>query len=154
MKWVFLVLSACAFAQTPAEQRGKKLIDQAIQALGGDNFLKRRTASKAGAPIRFIATTLRAVDIARIYTRYITVPTGKSGEKYWASASEKPSGSRRRALCCSPKMARGRSTGADRKNCPRIATTGIGTRLSATFSTFCACAFTSLEWCSNPAARM
>src|ERR1700735_222759 len=80
MKWMFVVLSACALAQTPAEQRGKKLIDQAIQALGGDNFLKMEDRIESGRAYSFYRDNISGRDIARIYTRYITVPAGKSSE--------------------------------------------------------------------------
>jgi hypothetical protein len=78
MKWMFLILSVSAFAQTPAEQRAKKLIDQAIQALGGDNFLKMEDRIETGRAYSFYRDNISGRDIARIYTRYITVPTGKT----------------------------------------------------------------------------
>lgn len=80
MKLAFLLLSACAFAQTPAEQRGKKIIADAVQALGGNNFLTMEDRIESGRAYSFYRDNISGRDIARIYTRYITVPAGKSGE--------------------------------------------------------------------------
>jgi hypothetical protein len=79
-KWTLLLLSACAFAQTPAEQRGKKIIDAAIQALGGNNFLQMEDRIESGRAYSFYRDNISGRDIARIYTRYITVPAGKTGQ--------------------------------------------------------------------------
>jgi hypothetical protein len=80
MKWVFLLLSAFALGQSTAEQRGKKIIDDAIQALGGSNFLQMEDRIENGRAYSFYRDNISGRDIARIYTRYITVPAGKSGE--------------------------------------------------------------------------
>ena len=71
-----ILLVACgasALAQTPAEQRGKKIIDQAIQALGGDNFLTMEDRIESGRAYSFYNDQISGLSIAKIYTRYITV---------------------------------------------------------------------------------
>jgi hypothetical protein len=80
MKFAFLMLAAAALAQSPAEQRGKKIIDQAIQALGGNNFLTMEDRVETGRAYSFYRDNLSGLDVARIYTRYITVPAGKSAQ--------------------------------------------------------------------------
>jgi len=79
MKWMFLLLSAYAAAQSPAEQKAKKVIDDAIQALGGENFLKMEDRIEAGRAYSFYRDNISGRDVATIYTRYITVPAGQSG---------------------------------------------------------------------------
>jgi hypothetical protein len=80
MKFAFLMLAATALAQTPAEQRGKKVVDDAVQALGGNNFLQMEDRIESGRAYSFYRDNISGLDIARIYTRYITVPAGKSGQ--------------------------------------------------------------------------
>lgn len=79
MKWMFLFLSICASAQTPAEVKGKKIIDQAVLALGGDKFLTMEDRVEHGRAYSFYRDNISGRDIATIYTRYITVPAGQSG---------------------------------------------------------------------------
>ncbi len=82
MKWLFLFLGACAAAQTlpptPAEQRGKKLIDAAVRALGADNFLKMEDRVEYGRAYSFYRDAISGRDVATIYTRYIAIPPGQS----------------------------------------------------------------------------
>jgi len=80
MKWTLFMLSACALAQSAAEQRGKKIIDDAIQALGGNHFLSMEDRIESGRAYSFYRDNISGRDIARIYTRYVTVPAGKSSE--------------------------------------------------------------------------
>ena len=59
MKQVCLVLMACwaagsALAAETAQQRGKRVVDEALAALGGPAFLKWKTGWRPGARIRFI----------------------------------------------------------------------------------------------------
>jgi len=64
-----------------AEQRAKKVIDDAVAALGGDKFLNMEDRVEAGRAYSFYREQLAGLSIAKIYTRYITVPEGKSGEE-------------------------------------------------------------------------
>ena len=81
MKYGLLLVSLAALAQTPAEQRGKKLIDEAIQALGGEKFLNMEDRVESGRAYSFYRDQLSGLSIARIYTRYITVAQGKTGDQ-------------------------------------------------------------------------
>jgi hypothetical protein len=71
---------ASALAQTAVEQRGKKIIDQTIQALGGDNFLTMEDRIESGRAYSFYNGQISGLSIAKIYTRYITVANNKTGE--------------------------------------------------------------------------
>lgn len=79
MKWIFCLYAACAMAQSPAELKGKKVIDDAVQALGGENFLKMEDRIESGRAYSFYRDNISGRDVATIYTRYITVPAGQSG---------------------------------------------------------------------------
>jgi hypothetical protein len=52
------------------QDRGKKVIDEAITALGGERFLKVRTRVETGRAYSFYRERLSGLSIARIYTRY------------------------------------------------------------------------------------
>jgi hypothetical protein len=78
--FTFLLACAVGFAQTPAEQRGKKIIDDTIQALGGQNFMTMEDRIESGRAYSFYRDQISGLSIAKIYTRYITVPAGKTGQ--------------------------------------------------------------------------
>lgn len=80
MKWVGFLIAAAALAQTPAEQRGRKVIDDAVAALGGDNFLKMEDRVETGRAYSYYRDEISGLSQAKIYTRYITVAAGKTGE--------------------------------------------------------------------------
>ena len=77
---VFLVWAALASAQTPADARARKVIDDAVVALGGDKFLKMEDRVESGRAYSFYRENLSGLSIAKIYVRYLTVPPAKSGE--------------------------------------------------------------------------
>lgn len=73
------LLLAAVFAAVPAspqsrEQRGKQIIDQALAALGGRNFLEMRDRIEAGRAYSFYREELSGLSRAKIYTRYLTRP--------------------------------------------------------------------------------
>jgi hypothetical protein len=72
--------TAAGQTQTAAEKRGKELIDGAVQALGGENFLHMQDRIESGRAYSFYREQISGLSIAKIYTRYITVAPGKSGE--------------------------------------------------------------------------
>jgi hypothetical protein len=82
-RFLFAVLCAAASlpAQTPAEKRGKELIDQAVEALGGRKFLSMEDRIESGRAYSFYHEQLSGLSIARIYTRYVTVAEGKTGSE-------------------------------------------------------------------------
>jgi hypothetical protein len=67
-------------AQTAAEQRAKKIIDETIQALGGEKFLSMEDRTESGRAYSFYNGEISGLSIAKIYTRYITVPKNKTGQ--------------------------------------------------------------------------
>lgn len=70
-----------AAAQTQAETRGKKIIEDAIAALGGDAFLNMEDRIESGRAYSFYREQISGLSVANIYTRYITVASAKSGEE-------------------------------------------------------------------------
>jgi hypothetical protein len=78
---VFLLVAAFSAAETPAAARGKKVIDDAIAALGGDKFLQMQDRVETGRAYSFYRDRLSGLSIAKIYTRYLTVnPTQSAHE--------------------------------------------------------------------------
>ena len=80
MVYAGLVTAAFA-AETPAETRGKKVIDDTIAALGGDKFLQMQDRVETGRAYSFYRDSLSALSIAKIYTRYLTVDPTKSAHE-------------------------------------------------------------------------
>ena len=78
---VFLLLAAFSAAETPAAARGKKVIDDAIAALGGDKFLEMQDRIETGRAYSFYRDDLSGLSIAKIYTRYLTVDPTKSAHE-------------------------------------------------------------------------
>ena len=79
---LILILSAAtALAQIADAKRGQQLIEQAVQALGGENFLKMEDRVEQGRAYSFYRDQISGLSQAKIYTRYITVAPGKSGEE-------------------------------------------------------------------------
>ncbi len=71
-----LATGACAFAQsvpTKAEIRGKKIIDDALAALGGNTFLTMADRTETGRAYSYYHDQISGLSIAKVYTRYKTV---------------------------------------------------------------------------------
>ena len=72
MKRIRLALLAAALllrAETP-EQRGKRMVDECLQALGGDRYLNMENRVETGRAYSFYRERLSGLSIATIYTRY------------------------------------------------------------------------------------
>jgi hypothetical protein len=69
----FLLSLAAALAQTPQE-RGKRLIDETLAALGGDRFLAVQDRTESGRAYSFYHEKLSGLSLATIYTRYVQRP--------------------------------------------------------------------------------
>jgi hypothetical protein len=72
MKRIALAALAAAFvlrAETP-EQRGKRVVDECVQALGGDRYLNMQNRVESGRAYSFYRERLSGLSIAKIYTRY------------------------------------------------------------------------------------
>jgi|HigsolmetaAR202D_1030399.scaffolds.fasta_scaffold09605_3 hypothetical protein len=71
---LLLIAGAAVTAQTTDEIRGKKVVDEAIQALGGEKFLTMRDRVETGRAYSFYNRQLSGLARATIYTRYLTPP--------------------------------------------------------------------------------
>jgi hypothetical protein len=72
MKRILLVIFVAAFllrAETP-EQRGKRVLDECLQALGGDQYLNMQNRVESGRVYSFYREKLSGLSIAKIYTHY------------------------------------------------------------------------------------
>lgn len=63
-------------AETHAE-RGKRVVDEAVAALGGDAFRKMEDRVEAGRAYSFYHEQLAGLSVAKIYTRYLAPTPGK-----------------------------------------------------------------------------
>jgi len=75
-----LLTAVMASGQTPAEVRGKSVVDDAVKALGGSAFLKMEDRIESGRAYSFYRDKLTGLSIAKIYTSYVTVATGRTGQ--------------------------------------------------------------------------
>jgi hypothetical protein len=64
-----LAIALCSRAETP-EQRGKRVVNECLQALGGDQYLNMDTRVETGRAYSFYRERLSGLSIATIYTRY------------------------------------------------------------------------------------
>jgi hypothetical protein len=75
---VLLTLAGAATAAQGAEEsrtaRGKRVIDEALQALGGKAFLSMSDRVETGRAYSFYREELKGLSRATIYTRYLTRP--------------------------------------------------------------------------------
>jgi hypothetical protein len=79
-----LSTGACALAQgvqTKAEIRGKKIIDDALAALGGNSFLTMADRTETGRAYSYYHDQISGLSIAKIYTKYKKVAPSKSGSE-------------------------------------------------------------------------
>jgi hypothetical protein len=76
MKAAFLVcFAALAGAQAETNlEGGKRLVDEAVAALGGDNFLHMQDRIESGRAYSFYREKISGLSIAKIYTRYLIRP--------------------------------------------------------------------------------
>ena len=71
----FLVLAVSLTAQTP--DKGRQVIDQTVQALGGDAFLQMKTRTASGRIYSFFHDRTSGADVARIYIAYDPIAPAK-----------------------------------------------------------------------------
>src|SRR6185503_20061809 len=74
-----LVATANLMSAQGIEARGKKVIDDAIAALGGPKFLTMQDRIEKGRAYSFFHDQLSGLAVATIYTRYISVPPDRTG---------------------------------------------------------------------------
>jgi hypothetical protein len=80
LKPALLLCAALATAQTP-DAKAKRIIDDAVAALGGERFLNMEDRIESGRAYSFYREKLSGLSVATIYTRYLTVTEGKTGEE-------------------------------------------------------------------------
>jgi len=77
-----LSTGVCALGQgtqTKAEIRGKKIIDDALAALGGNAFLAMDDRTEMGRAYSYYHDQISGLSIAKVCTKYKTVSPSKSG---------------------------------------------------------------------------
>jgi hypothetical protein len=70
---------AAGQAKESAEAHGKRVVDDAIAALGGEKFLTMKNRIEEGRAYSFFHDKLSGLSAARIYTQYLPVDPGKTG---------------------------------------------------------------------------
>lgn len=63
-------LPAIALRGETMEERGKKLLDKLVQALGGEKFLQMRDRTEEGRAYSFFKEELSGLSVVKIYTQY------------------------------------------------------------------------------------
>jgi hypothetical protein len=71
-----LALGAAMAAET-AHERGKRMVEEALQAVGGKAYLAMEDRVESGRAYSFYRQELQGLSIAKIYTRYVTPAAGK-----------------------------------------------------------------------------
>jgi hypothetical protein len=75
MKWSLLILlmgcAAAAGAAETAQERGKRVVDEALKALGGDAYLHMQDRVETGRAYSFYRGQLSGLSIAHLYTQYL-----------------------------------------------------------------------------------
>jgi hypothetical protein len=77
---VMAILLACCTAAGAAEtaaERGKRVIDEALRALGGDAFLHMQDRVESGRGYGFYREQLSGLAVVKIYTRYLAPVPGQ-----------------------------------------------------------------------------
>jgi hypothetical protein len=69
-----LIAAALPAAPETRQERGKKVIDAALAALGGNNFLSMEDRIESGRVYSFYRERLSGLALAKIYTRYLSRP--------------------------------------------------------------------------------
>ena len=71
MKWIALILLPLGFLRAEnAQERGKRLVSECLDALGGDRYLNMQNREESGRAYSFYREQLTGLSIAKIYTRY------------------------------------------------------------------------------------
>jgi len=70
---------ALAHAQETRQDRGKRVVDEALAALGGPAFLHMEDRVVTGRVYSFYSSKISGLSVATIYTRYIAPAPGKLG---------------------------------------------------------------------------
>ena len=71
---ILLFLPLLAVCAENSQQRGKRVVNEALAALGGDNFLSMKNRVETGRAYSFYNEELSGLSIAKIYTKYYENP--------------------------------------------------------------------------------
>jgi hypothetical protein len=71
---MLLALAGVAASAETSQERGKRIIDEALAALGGQNYLNVRDRVESGRAYSFYREKLSGLSRATIYTRYLVRP--------------------------------------------------------------------------------
>jgi hypothetical protein len=74
--FLWLALSAAPAAES-AHERGKRVVNEALQAVGGKAYLAMEDRVETGRAYSFYRQELQGLSMAKIYTRYLTPVPGK-----------------------------------------------------------------------------
>ena len=77
VRLLWLLAGACAAAAARAEtaqERGKRVVEDALKGLGGANYLSMEDRVESGRAYSFYREQLQGLSRAKIYTRYLTRP--------------------------------------------------------------------------------
>ena len=76
--WGCARLAGQTLSQT--ERRARQVIDDAVAALGGPKFLEMQDRIETGRAYSFYREEISGLSQAKIFTRYVPVPGGKTGD--------------------------------------------------------------------------
>ena len=68
------LLGAASLGAETKQERGKKVIEEAVAAMGGDKFIEMKDRVETGRAYSFYRERLTGLSIAKIYTRYLEAP--------------------------------------------------------------------------------
>lgn len=72
-----LIFAAMAGAAENAHERGRRVVNEALEALGGKAYLAMEDRVESGRAYSFYREELQGLSVAKIYTRYVTPEPGK-----------------------------------------------------------------------------
>jgi hypothetical protein len=73
-RWLMVLLAAAGMVSAETKlERGKRVVDECLAALGGPTYLAMQNRVETGRAYSFYREKLQGFSIAKIYTRYTTV---------------------------------------------------------------------------------
>jgi len=72
--WLACLALAALLPAESKEERGKRIVNEALEALGGQRFLAMKDRVEAGRVYSFFREELSGLAVAKIYTRYLNRP--------------------------------------------------------------------------------
>jgi len=73
-RWLLIILAVAGMVRAETRlERGKRVVDECLAALGGPRFLAMQNRVETGRAYSFYREKLQGLSIAKIYTRYTTV---------------------------------------------------------------------------------